>query len=102
LEKETTCVEGKKMLNKSEERVKLLRKGFSQKQIEKLYIKENNFKIVNPTLLFELFEIEAGNIGHIPENVEAAVEYAQSLCAGVVNLCDISQFSGLLSNSKTI
>jgi hypothetical protein len=90
------------MLVKSEERVKLLRKGFSQKQIEKLYIKANNFKIVNPNLLFEIFEIDAQNIGKMPENVEAAVDYAQSLCADVVNLCDISQFSGLLSKSKTI
>jgi len=90
------------MLNKSEERVKLLRKGFSQKQIEKLYIKENDFKIVNPTLLFELFEIDAGNNRKMPVNCEAAVDYAQSLCAEVVNLCDISQFSGLFSKSKTI
>lgn len=90
------------MLVKSEERVKLLRKGFSQKQIEKLYIKANNFKVVNPNLLFEIFEIDAEKIGTIPENVEAAVDYAHSLCADVANLCDISQFSGLLSKSKTI
>ena len=90
------------MLVKSEERVKLLKKGFSQKQIEKLYIKENNFKIVNPNLLFEIFEIDAENIGTMPENVEAAVDYAQSLYTDVANLCSISQFSGLLSKSKTI
>lgn len=90
------------MLVKSEERVKLLRKGFSLKQIEKLYIKANKFKVVNPNLLFEIFEIDAENIGTMPENVEAAVDYAQSLCADVANLCDLSQFSGLLSKSKTI
>ena len=90
------------MLVKSEERVKLLRKGFSQKQIEKLYIKSNNFKVVNPNLLFEIFEIDAEKIGTMPENVEAAVDYAQSIYTDVANLCNISQFSGLLSKSKTI
>ncbi len=90
------------MLAKSEDRVKLLKKGFSQKQIEKLYIKANNFKIVNPNILFEILEIDAEDIGTMPENVEAAVDYAQSLYADVANLCDISQFSGILSKSKTI
>ena len=66
------------MLDKSEERVKLLRKGLSQKQIEKLYINENNFKIVNPNLLFELFESDAGNIRKMPVNCEAAIDHAQS------------------------
>jgi len=90
------------MLDKSEERVKLLKKGFSQKQIEKLYIKENNFKIVNPTLLFELFEIDAGNNRKMSVNCEAALDYALSLYEEVANLCDISQFSRLLPKSKTI
>ena len=90
------CVEERKMLDKSEERVKLLRKGFTQKQIEKMYIKENNFKIVTPTLLFE---IETENNRTMPENVETAVDYAQSLCAEVAYLCDISKFSGLLTKN---
>lgn len=90
------------MLNKSEERVKMLKKGFSQKQIEKLYIKENNFKIVNPTLLFEPVDIDGINGMKIPINCDAAVEYAQYLCAEVANFCDISKFSVITSKSKTI
>lgn len=90
------------MLDKSEERVKMLKKGFSQKQIEKLYIKENNFKIVNPTLLFELVDFERVNDMKTPINCDAAVEYAQYLCAEVANFCDISKLSGITSKSKTI
>jgi len=96
------CVEEKQMLEKSEERVKLLKKGFSQKQIEKLYIKENNFKIVNPTLLFEPVDMEAMNDMKLPINCDAAMEYAQYLCTEVANFCDTSKFSGITSKSKTI
>lgn len=46
------------MLETSEERVSLLKKGFNQKQIEELYIQGNNFKIVNLPILIELEEIE--------------------------------------------
>ena len=90
------------MLDKSEERVKMLKKGFSQKQIEKLYLKENNFKIVNPTLLFELVDFERVNDMKTPINCDAAVEYAQYLCAEVANFCDISKLSGITSKTKTI
>ena len=90
------------MLVKSEERVKMLKKGFSQKQIEKLYIKENNFKIVNPTLLFELVDFERVNDMKTVINCDAAMEYAQYLCAEVANFCDISKLSGITSKSKTI
>lgn len=90
------------MLEKSEERIKMLRNGFDQKQIEKLYLKENKLKIVNPCVLFEPVDIDGENDMKTPINCDAAVEYAQYLCAEVANFCDISKFSGIASKSKTI
>jgi hypothetical protein len=45
------------MLETSQERVKLLRAGFSGKSIEELYVQCNNFKIVNSNTFFELVEV---------------------------------------------
>ena len=42
-------------LGNSEQRVKLLKEGFSGKEIEKLYIEQNNFKIVY-NILYEGIE----------------------------------------------
>jgi len=41
------------MLESSEERIKLLKAGFSGKNIEQLYIISNNLEIVNKPVLFE-------------------------------------------------
>lgn len=46
------------MLESSEERVKLLKAGISGKEIEMLYIKYNNFKIVRSPVLFDVFDID--------------------------------------------
>ncbi len=51
-------VNGGTMLKTSEERTKLLRAGFTGEAIEKLYIENNNFKIVNTPILFELVELD--------------------------------------------
>ena len=40
------------MLEKREERIKLIRSGIPVKEIEELYIKYNNFKILNNHLLY--------------------------------------------------
>ncbi len=48
------------MLETSEERVKLLKAGISGRDIEKLYIIYNNFKIIGSPLLFNHSGIEAG------------------------------------------
>jgi hypothetical protein len=48
------------MLETSEERVKLLKAGISGKNIEKLYIIYNNFKLIGSPLLFNQTDIEAG------------------------------------------
>lgn len=47
------------MLETSEERIKLLKTGFMQKQIEEMYIKGNNLKIVYQPILVDIVEIEA-------------------------------------------
>lgn len=46
------------MLETAEERVKLLKAGFTGKTIETLYIKGNNIKIVLIPTIFELVEID--------------------------------------------
>lgn len=90
------------MLETSEERVKLLKKGLSQKQIETLYIKENNFKIISPPVLIDMCEINERQNKKINVNCEAAVEYAQLLCSEMVNLCDISKLSETIYKNKYI
>lgn len=46
------------MLETPQERVKLLRAGFTGRTIERLYIKGNNFKIVRTPIRIELVEID--------------------------------------------
>ncbi len=46
------------MLETREERVKLLKAGFSGKMIERLYIEGNNFKVIRFCPLIELLEVE--------------------------------------------
>ncbi len=50
------------MLESSKERLKLLKAGIPGKRIETLYIKFNNFKIVQKPVLFELVETRSKNI----------------------------------------
>jgi hypothetical protein len=47
------------MLETSEERIKLLKTGFTQKQIQEMYIEGNDFKIVSLPILADIVEIEA-------------------------------------------
>ncbi|MCZ7358260.1 MAG: hypothetical protein O8C66_06305 [Candidatus Methanoperedens sp.] len=49
------------MLETAEERVKLLRAGFTEKAIETLYVKYNKLKIVQTPLFFELVEFECSH-----------------------------------------
>jgi len=44
---------GGNMFETREERVKLLKSGIDGRTIEKLYIRHNNFKIIDRPLLFE-------------------------------------------------
>jgi hypothetical protein len=52
------------MLETAEERVKLLKAGFIDKTIEKLYIDSNYFKIVRTPAIIELVELD------FPKNIE--------------------------------
>jgi hypothetical protein len=54
-----------RMLETSQERVKLLKAGISGKTIEKLYLLYNDIKLVNRPVLLEPFEINgSGNQGN--------------------------------------
>lgn len=86
------------MLEKSEDRVKLLKNGYDQKQIEKMYLKENKLKIVNPCVLFEPEEMKME--GKLPLGCDAAMGYAQYLFTKVVNICDISPFPDITSRTN--
>jgi Ser-tRNA(Ala) deacylase AlaX len=90
------------MLETAEERVKLLKKGFTQKQIEELYIEGNDLRMANPPILIELVEINERQNKKTCVNCEAAVEYAQSLCAEMANVCDISKISGIMSANGAV
>jgi hypothetical protein len=46
------------MLETAEERIKLLKAGLSEKEIEILYIEHNNFKIIRTPILYEANEFE--------------------------------------------
>ena len=46
------------MLETAQERVKLLKKGLSQKEIEMLYIEHNNFKIIRTPILYDINEFD--------------------------------------------
>lgn len=48
------------MLETAKERVKLLKKGLSGKEIERLYIEHNNFKINRTPILYEANEFDIG------------------------------------------
>ena len=55
------------MLETAKERVKLLKKGLSQKEIEMLYIERNNFKIIRTPILYDSNEFETPNNPSYPK-----------------------------------
>ncbi len=63
------------MLETPEERIELLRKGYTGKEIETLYNKFNNIKIINTPINFEIIEFDN------PQNKKASItEVAIELC----------------------
>jgi len=42
----------------AQERVKLLKTGLSEKEIERLYVEHNNFKIIRTSILYEANEFD--------------------------------------------
>ena len=88
------------MLKTSEERIIMLKTGFTQKQIEKMYIEGNDFKIVSLPILVDLVEIEAGENKN---TCETAVKSApHSLDLVVASIFKVSRFGKLLSNNPVI
>ncbi len=75
------------MLETPEERIKLLRAGYTGKKIEMLYIEHNNLKIVPIPPVVELVECDISQNKEVCINCEMAVECAQSLCAEGTPLC---------------
>jgi hypothetical protein len=55
------------MLETSQERIKLLRAGFTSKTIEKLYIEGNNFKLVRFPFIVDFDALDIGRKSVIPE-----------------------------------
>jgi len=90
------------MFETSEERVQLLRKGFTQKQIEEMYIKGNNFKIVNLPLLIKLVEIRNKNNEKVCLDCTKAVRYAQLFYEEMVNVDYMQHFPENSSKSRTM
>jgi hypothetical protein len=80
------------MLETSEERIKLLKTGFKQKQIEAMYIEGNDFKIVSLSILVDIIEMEAGQNKKTCEN---AVGSAQSLSSSVASIFNVSRFESI-------
>ncbi len=63
------------MIETPEERTKLLRAGFTDKAVEKLYIEKNNLKIVNIPVIFELVEFD------MPQDKRSVSSEAATGCA---------------------
>jgi len=62
------------MLETSQERVKLLKAGITGKTIERLYIRENNFKVVRSPIFLDLVEIDTKKSKNSVINQESAAE----------------------------
>jgi hypothetical protein len=75
------------MLETSEERIKLLRAGYTGKTIEKLYIEQNNFKVVPIPPIVELVEFDIPQNKKICINCEMAIECEQSFYEEGTPLC---------------
>lgn len=77
------------MLETSEERIKMLKTGFTHKQIEKMYVEGKDFKIVSLPILVDIVEIEARQNKNTCEN---AVGSAQSLGLAMASIFNISRY----------
>ena len=75
------------MLETPEERIKLLKAGYTARTIEKLYIEHNNFKIVPIPPIVELVECDISQNKEACINCEMTVECTQSFCAEGTLLC---------------
>lgn len=81
------------MLKTSEERIKLLKTGFTQKEIEEMYIEGNDFKIVSLPMLVDIVEIEAGKNKNTYENAFGSAQVLGSAVASIFNVSRFGSFS---------
>jgi hypothetical protein len=79
------------MLETSQERVKLLKAGITGKTIERLYIVENNFKIVRRPIFLDLIKIVTKESKNTVINQESAAELGLSRKTGVNHPVQIFQ-----------
>ncbi|MCL7413689.1 MAG: hypothetical protein M8353_08755 [ANME-2 cluster archaeon] len=56
------------MLETSRERIKLIKAGYSQKEIEEIYLEKNNFIISLHPFLFEIVELNLENNQNLMED----------------------------------
>ncbi len=68
------------MLESAEERIWMLKKGYTQKQIEELYIEVNGFRISEKGINKNKVQPEARNNKTLCIDRKAPIEYAQLLC----------------------
>lgn len=72
------------MLETAQERVRLLRKGISQKEIEKLYIEHNNFKIIRTPILYDANEFETPDNPSYPQYSKNDVQIHVRISRGLM------------------
>ena len=72
------------MLETSEERIKLLKAGYTCKDIEQLYVKNNNLKIIKLSILKELTEISHPENKNTQINGKLVGEFTPELCIEMV------------------
>lgn len=72
------------MLETSEQRVKLLKAGFSGKEIERLYIEYNNFRIVHLPILYEVSEFNDVNMKNL--NIKQLDEKDEEIADALISL----------------
>jgi hypothetical protein len=76
------------MLETSEERIKMLKTGFTEKQIEQMYVESNNFKIVSLPIPVELVKIGYEQ----NKKCENAVGSGQSFGLAIASIFNTSRF----------
>ena len=62
------------MLEKSEERVRLLKNGVQRRKIEELYIKYNRLKIIHSPILFDFNETSLQSNINTPDTLEIPLQ----------------------------
>lgn len=84
------------MLETSQERIKMLKTGITEKQIEKMYIEGNDFKIVSLPILVEIVEIDPGQNKNTCETATGSVQSLGLAVASIFTLPRFERFSPII------